>query len=79
MFIVPTKTDLPSDMILFFTTGLAGGIIAGISIAAVVMVLASALFIYFGIYRKKRLRGAILLLGSPESSSQTRNGTGLRL
>ncbi|KAK2649143.1 hypothetical protein Ddye_016632 [Dipteronia dyeriana] len=54
--------------------GIAGGVIAGISVAAVVLVLFLAAFVYFGIYQKKKLKGATLLAsGSQDLAAQTGN------
>ncbi|XP_038703409.1 lysM domain receptor-like kinase 3 [Tripterygium wilfordii] len=42
-------------------TGVAGGVIAGISVAAVAGVLLVSLCVYFGFYRKKKVKEAALL------------------
>uniref|UniRef100_A0A6N2MYP6 non-specific serine/threonine protein kinase n=2 Tax=Salix viminalis TaxID=40686 RepID=A0A6N2MYP6_SALVM len=51
--------------------GIAGGVVAGISIAAVAGALLLAVFIYVRFYRKKKVKGAILLSASPELSPRT--------
>ncbi|TXG55405.1 hypothetical protein EZV62_020661 [Acer yangbiense] len=56
------------------STGIAGGVIAGISVAAVVLVLFLAAFVYYGIYKKKKLKGATLLTSrSQDLAAQTGN------
>ncbi|KAF9669546.1 hypothetical protein SADUNF_Sadunf14G0118700 [Salix dunnii] len=49
-------------------SGIAGGTIAGISMAAVAVALLLAVLIYVGFYRKKKGKGAILLSASPQLS-----------
>ncbi|OWM79803.1 hypothetical protein CDL15_Pgr023215 [Punica granatum] len=51
--------------------GLSGGVIAGISIGVVVVVLGLAFFAYAGIYRKKRVKQAVLLSRSQQQSAQS--------
>ncbi|KAF9688274.1 hypothetical protein SADUNF_Sadunf02G0180600 [Salix dunnii] len=51
--------------------GIAGGVVAGISIAAVAVALLLAVFIYVKFYRKKKVKGAILLSPSQELSPRT--------
>ncbi|KAI9177124.1 hypothetical protein LWI28_011355 [Acer negundo] len=54
--------------------GIAGGVIAGISVAAVVLVLFLAAFVYYGIYKRKKLKGATLLTSrSQDLAAQTGN------
>lgn len=55
--------------------GLSGGVIAGVSVGAVVLVVGAALFAYTRIYRKKRMKQAVLLSGSQELSTQTGEGS----
>ncbi|KAK3184410.1 hypothetical protein Dsin_031696 [Dipteronia sinensis] len=56
------------------TAGIAVGVIAGISIAAVVLVLFLAAFVYFGIYKKKKLKSATLLTSrSQDLAAETGN------
>ncbi|KAB5556157.1 hypothetical protein DKX38_007066 [Salix brachista] len=58
-------------MVYFPKPGIAGGVVAGISIAAVAGALLSAVFIYVRFYRKKKVNGAILLSSSQELSPRT--------
>ncbi|KAH7576708.1 hypothetical protein JRO89_XS01G0134300 [Xanthoceras sorbifolium] len=56
------------------STGISGGVIAIISVAVVAAVLFLAVFVYFGIYRKKKLKGVMLLsTGSQDLAAQTGN------
>nr|XP_034901039.1 lysM domain receptor-like kinase 3 isoform X1 [Populus alba] len=57
------------------STGIAGGAIAGISIAAVAVALLLAVLIYVRFYRKKE-KGAILLSASPQLSPRILHVTG---
>ncbi|KAF2292291.1 hypothetical protein GH714_018521 [Hevea brasiliensis] len=56
--------------------GIAGGVIAGISIGAVAVVLLVAVIVYFGFYQKKKLKKAILLSGSNDLSAQALQAPG---
>ncbi|XP_050205885.1 lysM domain receptor-like kinase 3 [Mercurialis annua] len=60
-----------SGLVYFPGKGISGGIIAGICIAVVAVVLLIAVCIYFGIYRKKKVKGALL------STSQDLSGHAL--
>ncbi|XP_058006002.1 lysM domain receptor-like kinase 3 isoform X1 [Hevea brasiliensis] len=56
--------------------GIAGGAIAGISIGVVAVALLVAVCVYFGFYRKKKVKEAILLSGSQELSAQALQAPG---
>ncbi|XP_048126999.1 lysM domain receptor-like kinase 3 isoform X3 [Rhodamnia argentea] len=56
-------------------SGLSVGAIVGISTAAVVVLSFLAFCLYAGMYRKKKMKEAMLLTGSHELSSQARNGS----
>ncbi|WCJ37522.1 chitin elicitor receptor kinase 1 [Euphorbia peplus] len=58
----------------FLLPGISGGIIAGISIGAVAGVLLFAVCIYYGIYRKKKVKEAALLSTSVDLSAQALQG-----
>lgn len=64
---IPTKDTNGSYRPLKSSTGIAGGVVAGICIA-VAAALLLAVFIYVGFYRKKKVKGAILLPASQELS-----------
>ncbi|KAJ6686869.1 CHITIN ELICITOR RECEPTOR KINASE 1-LIKE [Salix purpurea] len=68
---IPAKDANGSYRPLKSSTGIAGGVVAGISIAAVAGALLLAVFIYVRFYRKKKVKGAILLSASPELSPRT--------
>ncbi|XP_057955851.1 chitin elicitor receptor kinase 1-like [Malania oleifera] len=51
------------------STGISGGVIAGISVAVVIVVILLAICLYIGIYRKKRVKEAMLLLTPTEDHS----------
>ncbi|KAI9382630.1 hypothetical protein POPTR_014G156400v4 [Populus trichocarpa] len=73
---IPTKDADGSYRPLKSSTGIAGGAIAGISIAAVAVALLLAVLIYVGFYRKKKEKGAILLSASPQLSPRILHVTG---
>ncbi|KAF8043165.1 hypothetical protein BT93_A1493 [Corymbia citriodora subsp. variegata] len=58
------------------STGLSVGAIVGISIAAIAVLSFLAFCIYTGIYRKKKVKEAMLLSGSHELSAQAGNVSG---
>ncbi|KAJ6334222.1 hypothetical protein OIU78_011184 [Salix suchowensis] len=68
---IPAKDLNGSYRPLKSSTGIAGGVVAGISIAAVAGALLLAVFIYVRFYRKKKVKGAILLSSSQELSPRT--------
>ncbi|KAJ6941209.1 hypothetical protein NC651_007104 [Populus alba x Populus x berolinensis] len=55
-----------SGVVYIPAKGIAGGVVAGICIAAVAVALLLAVFIYAGFYRKKKVKEAILLSASPQ-------------
>ncbi|KAF2292255.1 hypothetical protein GH714_018188 [Hevea brasiliensis] len=73
---IPGKDDNNSYRPLTSSTGIAGGVIAGISIGAVAVVLLVAVIVYFGFYQKKKLKKAILLSGSNDLSAQALQAPG---
>ncbi|KAJ6710760.1 CHITIN ELICITOR RECEPTOR KINASE 1-RELATED [Salix koriyanagi] len=68
---IPAKDLNGSYRPLKSSAGIAGGVVAGISIAAVAGALLLAVFIYVRFYRKKKVKGAILLSASQELSPRT--------
>ncbi|KAJ6403946.1 hypothetical protein OIU84_012195 [Salix udensis] len=68
---IPAKDANGSYRPLKSSAGIAGGVVAGISIAAVAGALLLAVFIYVRFYRKKKVKGAILLSASQELSPRT--------
>ncbi|XP_020537666.1 lysM domain receptor-like kinase 3 isoform X4 [Jatropha curcas] len=58
---IPGKDQNNSYRPLTSSTGISGGVIAGISIGAVAVVLLLAVCLYFGFYRKRKEKGATLL------------------
>ncbi|KAJ6319534.1 hypothetical protein OIU78_015036 [Salix suchowensis] len=73
---IPTKDANGSYRSLKSSTGIAGGTIAGISMAAVAVALLLAVLIYVDFYRKKKGKGAILLSASPQLSPPPVHVTG---
>ncbi|KAK1568314.1 hypothetical protein Q3G72_022985 [Acer saccharum] len=72
--VYPTLNSSSTDGLALPASGIAGGVIAGISVAAVVLVLFLAAFVYYGIYKKKKLKGATLLTSrSQDLAAQTGN------
>ncbi|XP_012080618.1 lysM domain receptor-like kinase 3 isoform X3 [Jatropha curcas] len=71
---IPGKDQNNSYRPLTSSTGISGGVIAGISIGAVAVVLLLAVCLYFGFYRKRKEKGATLL----STVSQDPSGQGLR-
>ncbi|CAK7349014.1 unnamed protein product [Dovyalis caffra] len=65
---IPTKDADGSYRPLKSSTGIAGGAIAGISLAAVAVALLLAVLIFVGFYRKKKEKEAELLLASQQLS-----------
>lgn len=63
---IPAKDTNGSYRPLNSSTGIAGGVVAGICIAAVAVALLLAVFIYAGFYRKKKVKEAIMLSLSPQ-------------
>ncbi|KAF2284902.1 hypothetical protein GH714_032280 [Hevea brasiliensis] len=73
---VPGKDENNSTRPLTSSAGIAGGAIAGISIGVVAVALLVAVCVYFGFYRKKKVKEAILLSGSQELSAQALQAPG---
>ncbi|XP_065875499.1 lysM domain receptor-like kinase 3 [Euphorbia lathyris] len=71
---IPGKDENGSYRPLTSSTGMSGGIIAGISIGAVAAVLLFAVCIYYGLYRKKKVKEAALLSTSLDLSAQALQG-----
>ncbi|KAK0589770.1 hypothetical protein LWI29_018312 [Acer saccharum] len=72
--VYPTLNSSSTGGLALPASGIAGGVIAGISVAAVVLVLFLAAFVYYGIYKKKKLKGATLLTSrSQDLAAQTGN------
>ncbi|KAG6787249.1 hypothetical protein POTOM_008888 [Populus tomentosa] len=63
---IPAKDTNGSYRPLNSSTGIAGGVVAGICIAAVAVALLLAVFIYARFYRKKKVKEAIMLSLSPQ-------------
>lgn len=63
---IPAKDTNGSYRPLNSSTGIAGGVVAGICIAAVAVALLLAVFIYAGFYRKKKVKEAVLVSLSPQ-------------
>nr|AWI66667.1 lysine motif-containing receptor-like kinase 1-1 protein [Vitis vinifera]WBP50028.1 LysM receptor-like kinase 1-1 [Vitis vinifera] len=73
---IPTKDTSGSYRALKSSTGISGGVIAGISIAAVVGVLLLTVCIYIGFYRKRKVKEAALL-PTEEQTLQPGHGPGI--
>lgn len=63
---IPAKDTNGSYRPLNSSTGIAGGVVAGICIAAVAVALLLAVFIYARFYRKKKVKEAVLVSLSPQ-------------
>nr|ASM47260.1 lysm-containing receptor kinase 3.1 [Trema levigatum] len=71
---IPGKDPNGSYRPLTSSSGLAGGVIAGIIVAAVVGMLLLAVCVYFTFYRKKKVDGKLIPAVSEDPSSDHLNG-----